>query len=76
MGYTLQYGQVTPYLAYLAEGALLSFGLAAIGFLAGWFIGLVCAAISEYGRGPVKWLVRGYVIFFLNTPILVQIFFL
>lgn len=76
MGYTLQYGQVTPYLGYLAEGALFSFGLAAIGFLAGWLIGLVCAAITEYGRGPLKWLVRAYVIFFLNTPILVQIFFL
>jgi len=76
MGYTLQFGQVTPYLEYLAGGALLSFGLAAIGFLAGWVIGLVCAAITMYGRGPLKWAVRAYVIFFLNTPILVQIFFL
>lgn len=76
MGYTLQYGQVYPYLGYLAEGAVLSFGLAAIGFLAGWLIGLVCAAITEYGRGPLRWPVRAYVIFFLNTPILVQIFFL
>jgi polar amino acid transport system permease protein len=76
MGYTLQYGQVYPYLGYLAEGAALSFGLAAIGFLAGWLIGLVCAAITVYGRGPLRWLVRAYVIFFLNTPILVQIFFL
>lgn len=76
MGYTLQYGQVTQYLGYLAEGAVLSFGLAALGFLFGWLIGLVCAAISEYGRGPLKMAVRAYVIFFLNTPILVQIFFL
>lgn len=76
MGYTLQYGQVAPYLGYLAEGAVLSFGLAAIGFLAGWLIGLVCAAVSEYGRGPLRWVVRAYVVFFLNTPILVQIFFL
>src|SRR6056297_390421 len=76
MGYTLQYGQIAPYLGYLAEGAALSFTLSAIGFLAGWFIGLVCAAITEYGRGPLRWGVRAYVIFFLNTPILVQIFFL
>lgn len=76
MGYTLQYGQVYPYLGYLAEGAVLSFGLAAIGFLAGWIIGLVCAAVTVYGRGPIRWMVRAYVIFFLNTPILVQIFFL
>lgn len=76
MGYTLQYGQVAPYLGYLAEGAALSFGLSAIGFLIGWFIGVICAAITEYGRGPLRMLVRAYVIFFLNTPILVQIFFL
>jgi len=76
MGYTLQYGQITPHLGYLAEGAFLSFGLAAIGFLVGWMIGIVCAAVTEYGRGPVRWLVRAYVTFFLNTPILVQIFFL
>lgn len=76
MGYTLQYGQVYPYLDYLAAGAALSFGLAAIGFLAGWLIGLICAAITVYGRGPLRRLVRIYVIFFLNTPILVQIFFL
>lgn len=76
MGYTLQFGQVYPYLGYLAEGALLSFWLAAIGFIGGWFIGLVCAAVTMYMRGPVYWLVRAYVTFFLNTPILVQIFFL
>lgn len=76
MGYTLQYGQITPHLGYLLEGAIVSFGLAAIGFLVGWMIGIVCAAVTEYGRGPVRWLVRAYVVFFLNTPILVQIFFL
>lgn len=76
MGYTLQYGQIVPHLGYLAEGALLSFGLAAVGFLAGWLIGLLGAAITVYGRGPLRWAVRAYVTFFLNTPILVQIFFL
>lgn len=76
MGYTLQYGQIAPHLGYLAEGAVLSFGLAAVGFLAGWLIGLVCAAVTVYGHGPVRWAVRAYVTFFLNTPILVQIFFL
>lgn len=76
MGYTLQYGQIASYLDYLAAGAMLSFGLAAVGFLAGWLIGLICAAITVYGRGPLRWVVRAYVIFFLNTPILVQIFFL
>ncbi len=76
MAYTLQFGQVTPYLWYLAGGAMLALVLAAIAFLIGWVIGIVCAAVTAYGRGPIRWLVRAYVIFFLNTPVLVQIFFL
>lgn len=76
MGYTLQFGQVTPYLWYLAEGAVLALVLAGIAFALGWAIGLACAAVTAYGRGPLRWLVRGYVVFFLNTPVLVQIFFL
>jgi polar amino acid transport system permease protein len=76
MAYTLQFGQVTPYLAYLAGGAWIALQLAAIAFLVGWSLGLVCAAVSEYGRGPLRWAVRAYVVFFLNTPLLVQIFFI
>lgn len=63
-------------MGYLASGAIVSLALATVGFLAGWIIGIVCAAVTVYASGPIKWLVRSYVIFFLNTPILVQIFFL
>jgi polar amino acid transport system permease protein len=76
MGYTLQYGQVTPYLGYLAGGAWLALQIAAVAFLIGWAIGLVCASILHYGPRPARWLVRAYVTFFLNTPLLVQIFFI
>ncbi len=76
MAYTLQFGQVTPYLWYMAGGAWIALQLAGIAFLFGWAIGLVFAAVSEYGRGPLRWAVRGYVIFILNTPLLVQIFFI
>ena len=76
MNYTLHYGQVTPYLGVLAGGALLALEIAAITFAAGWAIGLACAAVLQYGRGPLRWAVRAYVVFFLNTPLLVQIFFL
>jgi polar amino acid transport system permease protein len=76
MAYTLQYGQVTPYLGYLAGGALLALQLAAIAFMAGWAIGLTCASILHYGSAMARRIVRGYVIFFLNTPLLVQIFFI
>ncbi len=76
MSYTFQFGQVTPYLGYLAGGAWLSLQLAAIGFAAGCLIGLACASILQYGPPLPRRLVRAYVIFFLNTPLLVQIFFL
>lgn len=76
MSYTLQYGQVTPYLGYLAGGAWLALQIAAIAFVVGWAIGLVFASVLEYGPRPVRWLVKAYVVFFLNTPLLVQIFFL
>ena len=61
MAYTLQFGQVTPYLGYLAAGALLSLQIAAIAFVAGWGIGIVCASVLHYGRGLPRMLVRGYV---------------
>lgn len=76
MSYTLQFGQVTPYLGYLAGGAWLSLQIAAIAFAFGWAIGLVCAAVTHYGRGFVRRIVRAYVVFFLNTPLLVQVFFI
>ena len=76
MSYTLQFGQVTPYLGVLAWGALLSLQIAAIAFAAGWLIGIACASVLQYGSGLLRRLVRGYVVFFLNTPLLVQIFFL
>jgi polar amino acid transport system permease protein len=76
MAYTLQYGQVTPFLGYLAGGAWLALQIAAIAFIIGWAIGLICASVLEYGPRPTRWVVKAYVVFFLNTPLLVQIFFL
>ena len=76
MNYTLHYGQVTPFLGLLAGGAVLALEIAAISFAAGWAIGLTCASVLHYGRGPLRRIVRAYVLFFLNTPLLVQIFFL
>lgn len=76
MSYTFQFGQVTPYLGYLAGGAWLALQIAIIAFAVGWFIGIVCAATLQYGPGWLRRIVRAYVVFFLNTPVLVQIFFL
>lgn len=76
MNYTFQFGQVAPYLGTLAAGAWLSLQIAAIAFVAGFLIGLVCASLLHYGGPAVRRVVRAYVVFFLNTPLLVQVFFL
>jgi polar amino acid transport system permease protein len=76
MNYTLQYGQVTPYLGYLAGGAWLALQIAILAFMLGWAVGLICASIQQYGPRPARIAVRAYVVFFLNTPLLVQIFFI
>jgi polar amino acid transport system permease protein len=76
MAYTLQFGQVTPFVGYLAGGAWLALQLAAIAFAVGWAIGLVCASVLHYGPRALRIPVRIYVVFFLNTPLLVQIFFI
>lgn len=76
MNYTLQYGQVTPYLGYMAGGAWLALQLGVIAFIVGWAIGLFCASVTEYGPKPARIAVRTYVVFVLNTPLLVQIFFI
>ena len=76
MSYTLQYGQVWGYVPYLLAGAVLTLQLAAIAFLVGALIGLVCASIISFGPRAARLAVRVYVTFFLNTPLLVQVFFI
>ena len=76
MAYTLIYAQVWGYLPYLLAGAWLSLQLAVISFVVGAAIGLTNALILRHGEGAARWPVVAYVTFFINTPLLVQIFFL
>lgn len=76
MSYTLIYSQVTGHIPYLLAGAWLTLQLAAISFVVGWVIGLVNATILSYGPRGARWFVQGYVTFFINTPLLVQVFFI
>lgn len=76
MAYTLQYGQVVGYIPDLLRGALISLELAFLGFVCGFGIGLFNASVLHFGRGWVTWPSKAYVTFFLNTPLLVQIFFI
>jgi polar amino acid transport system permease protein len=76
MSYTLQYGQVWPYLPTLAAGALLSLQIAFFAFCGGLLIGTAGASALSFGGALIKRAVRAYVTFFTNTPQLVQIYFL
>jgi polar amino acid transport system permease protein len=76
LSYTLQYGQVVGYIPDLLWGALISLELAFLGFVLGFGIGLFNASVLHFGRGWVTWPSTAYVTFFLNTPLLVQIFFI
>jgi polar amino acid transport system permease protein len=76
MTYTLQYGQVWPYLPALLAGAWLSLEIAFLAFCGGLFIGTAGAALLSFGPRWLGRLVRAYVVFFTNTPQLVQIYFL
>ena len=76
MSYTLQYGQIWPHLPRLLDGALLSLEIAFIAFCGGLLIGTACASVKSFGPRWAARLIDGYVVFFTNTPQLVQIYFL
>jgi polar amino acid transport system permease protein len=74
--YTFQLGQVTRFIPDLGVGALVSIVLAALAFSGGMVLGLLGAMAVAYGRPLLRRLARAYVVFFTNTPQLVQIYFL
>ena len=76
MNYYLQYGQIWPYIPTLIDGALLSLQIAFLAFCGGLLIGTACAALKSFAGKWVRRLVNAYVVFFTNTPQLVQIYFL
>lgn len=76
MNYTMQFGQVVDSIPYLLGGAWLSLQIAFLAFAMGLLIGLVGAAIKTFGQRWLARLVDGYVVFFTNTPQLVQIYFI
>ena len=76
MSYTLQFGQVTGYLPYLAGGAWISLQIAFLAFCGGMVMGLFGAMAKTFGGRALNRLVGGYVTFFTNTPQLVQIYFI
>jgi len=76
MDYVLQYSQVWPYLPRLLEGAVVTLQLAILGFFGGLFLGTLGASIRAFGPRWMAGIVGAYVTFLMNTPQLVQIYFL
>ena len=71
MNYTLQYGQVWPYIPFLLDGAVLSLQIAFLAFCGGLLLGTVFASLKTFGGKVINRVIDGYVTFFMNTPQLV-----
>lgn len=76
MGYSINFDQITPYVPYLLGGAWLSLQIAFLAFVGGAFLGLLGAFAKTFGGPVLRNLTQAYVVFFTNTPQLVQIYFL
>jgi polar amino acid transport system permease protein len=76
MNYTFQFGVALQSLPQLMHGALVTLELGLLTFWGGALIGLLGASLLSYGNRLVKAIARAYVVFFTNTPALIQIYFL
>jgi polar amino acid transport system permease protein len=76
MNYTFQFGVALAQLPELLKGAIVTFELGLLTFWGGALIGLAGAAMKTFGGPVLRGIAGGYVIFFTNTPALIQIYFL
>lgn len=76
MNYSFQFGVVWDNLDQLLQGAWLTLLLGSAAFAGGLLIGLLAASVKTYGGRAAGLLSDIYVVFFTNTPALIQIYFL
>lgn len=76
MDYTFQFSEVLDDLPYLLGGAAITLQIAFVAFWAGALIGIAGAIAKAYGGRFASKSASTYVVFFTNTPALVQIFLL
>ena len=76
MNYTFQWGVALEHLPGLLDGAKLTFIIGVLTFWGAALVGLAMASLKTYGGGITRRCVSAYVVFFTNTPALVQIWFL
>ena len=76
MNYTFQFGVALESLPALLKASILTVELSFFAFWGGALIGLVGAAAKTFGGLIVRNIAQMYVVFFTNTPALLQIYFL
>jgi polar amino acid transport system permease protein len=76
MNYTFQFGVAFAQLPGLLQGAIVTFELGLLTFWGGALIGLLGASLKTFGGPVLRRLAVAYVVFFTNTPALIQIYFL
>jgi len=76
MNYTFQFGVAFAQLPGLLQGAVVTFELGLLTFWGGALIGLLFASLKTYGGPVLRRIAFVYVVFFTNTPALIQIYFL
>ena len=63
------------YFEWLVSGFKVTLELSAFGIILSFLLGLLIAVMRMSHFRPVRWMALGYLEFFRNTPLLVQIFF-
>lgn len=76
MHYSLQFGEILRHWPDLLAGALTTLLVAFVAFWTGILIGLGGALAQRHGQPWLRRTVRAYVVFFTNTPSLIQLFVL
>jgi polar amino acid transport system permease protein len=76
MNYTFQFGVALESLPALLKASVLTVELSFFAFWGGALIGLAGAAAKTFGGSVVRHLAQAYVVFFTNTPALIQIYIL
>ena len=76
MNYTFQFGVAFESLPFLLKASVLTVELSFLAFWGGALIGLAGAAAKTFGGPVASRIAQGYVVFFTNTPALLQIYVL
>jgi polar amino acid transport system permease protein len=75
--YTFDWGIITSgkYAVWLLDGLLTTVQLSMVSIVLAFLLGLLIAIMRMSHFLPVRWFAHGYLEFFRNTPLLVQMFF-